>query len=351
MKLRTMLSGLLALAITCSAFGQNQLSVGDPAPGLDIEKWVKGDETAITNGNVYVVEFWATWCVPCKKSIPHLNELQNEFSDSGLTIIGISDEEPSKVESFVRTMGSKMNYTVAVDRRESTKRAWMSAAKVEGIPAAFIVDRTGKIVFIGNPHPEAEDGFEIALRQVMAGRYDPKLQQQAEPAIKAARQARKIKNWRLAMKHYDEVIDLDPKIFAPLAVERFDMMVRDMGDKEEAYTYAQGLIEGKFASDAGALRMLAEKIATDPQIDSGNRNMDVALRGAEQALVVAGTMDSKSLATLALVQFNRGEVNTAIDLQKRAYFNASPKNKAEYKRTLTAYQEAAQRGSTSAMKK
>src|SRR5262245_35647835 len=80
MKARTILSAAIAFIITVSAFGQNKLSVGDAAPGLDIEKWVKGNETTLATGNVYVVEFWATWCVPCKKSIPHLSELQREFS-------------------------------------------------------------------------------------------------------------------------------------------------------------------------------------------------------------------------------------------------------------------------------
>jgi thiol-disulfide isomerase/thioredoxin len=351
MKARTILSAMLALVLAGPAFGQKKLSVGDAAPGLDIEQWVKGSETTIAAGNVYVIEFWATWCAPCKKSIPHLSELQEEFADGGLTIIGISYEEAAKVSPFVRTMGEKMKYTVAVDRRESTKRAWMSAAKVEGIPAAFIVDRNGKVVFIGNPHPEADDDFEGILRQVMAGRYDPKLQEQAEPALKAARQARKIKNWRMAMKHYDEVINLDARIFATIAIERFDMMVRDMGDKDEAYAYAQTLMADKFASDAGALRMLSQKIATDPHIDAANRDMDVALQGAEKALAIAGPNDAEALAGLALVQFKRGDVAKAIDLQKQAYFNANPKTKPGYKRTLTTYQEAAQRTSSAAAKK
>ena len=103
---------VLCLAMASSAYGQkNKLNIGDDAPGLDIEQWVSGGETTIERGQVYIVEFWATWCVPCKASIPHLNELQNDYGDRGLTVIGISTEEPDVVAPWVKAQGSRMGYT------------------------------------------------------------------------------------------------------------------------------------------------------------------------------------------------------------------------------------------------
>ena len=61
-----------------------RLQIGDAAPELKVEKWVKGDPvTTFEKGKVYVVEFWATWCPPCIKSIPHLTELQKQYKEKG----------------------------------------------------------------------------------------------------------------------------------------------------------------------------------------------------------------------------------------------------------------------------
>lgn len=350
MKLRHLAICCLAMTLAASAFaqprGRDTLSVGDQAPGLDVQTWVKGEETAIETGNVYVIEFWATWCPPCRDSIPHLTGLQKKYADQGLVVIGISGEEQDVVEPFVKKMGGQMDYTVAVDRRSSTNRAWMQAAGIKGIPAAFIVDQTGKIVFMGNPHPKA-DGEEMdrILARVMSGRYNPQLERQAKPMIQAARNQRKVRNWRMANMYYDKVIEFDDAVFAAIAIEKFEMLLMDMDDKEEAYDYARGeLVNDRFADDAGALVMLAEKIASDPEIPEAKRDMDVALEAAESAHAQMGRDDPEGMAVVASIYFQRGELDKAISLQKRAYFMAKPKHKADFSRVLEAYQSAADRG-------
>ena len=288
MRFRTILTAAtMCLALTAVATAQHgKLEVGSEAPGLDIAEWVKGDAVAIETGNVYVVEFWATWCGPCRKSIPHLTKLQDEYGDAGLTIIGVSDEEPDVVKPFVERQGANMNYTVAVDRRDGTKRAWFQAAGLRGIPAAFIVDRERKVVFIG--HPLSEE-FDSAIKQVLDGRYNPKLEKKAAPVIKAARSARKVRNWRMAMKHYDEVIEEDSKVFARIGIERFEMMLLDMGDRDAAYGYARDeLMDNHFIDDAGALSWLGETIATSPEIATDLRDMDLALELANAGVELSG---------------------------------------------------------------
>src|SRR4051794_37880273 len=67
-----------------------KLRVGDPAPLLKVSKWLQGKEVKrYEPGKVYVVEFWATWCGPCIGAMPHLSNLQTEFKDRGLTVIGV----------------------------------------------------------------------------------------------------------------------------------------------------------------------------------------------------------------------------------------------------------------------
>lgn len=347
MKVQTLLSAVLTLGLaagmTTGALAQEKkLAVGAQAPGLDIELWTRGDQTSIESGKVYVIDFWATWCGPCKRSIPHLTELQKEYGDKGLTIIGISNEETDLVKKFTQQWSGKMEYTVAVDRRQGTTRAWMQAAGRDTIPTAFIVDRKGKVAFIGNPLPEAGDGFDEVLKRVMSGRYDPKLEQQAAPGVKGAANARKVQNWRMANKYYDDVIKLDPAVFATVALDKFEMHLLDMDDKEAAYEYARVLMDETFANDAGALTMLSDKITSDPKISREKRDLDIALEAAQASQRLEnGTPES--LAAVARVRYARGEVAQAIDLQKEAYFKAAPKAKPVFKRDLEIYQQNAER--------
>jgi thiol-disulfide isomerase/thioredoxin len=139
---------------------------GDAAAPLKIAQWIKGGPLDPTDGkNVYVVEFWATWCPPCRVSIPHLTELQKVFKDKGVVFIGISDEPPGTVKPFVTKMGANMDYVVACDDDHQTFTAYMQAYQHNGIPTAFVVDKNGKVVWDG--HPMA--GLDKAIEAVLAG--------------------------------------------------------------------------------------------------------------------------------------------------------------------------------------
>lgn len=147
----------------------NAAELGMPAPVLSVSEWVKGEAVDLKEGkgkNIYVVEFWATWCPPCRASIPHLTELQKKFKGKDVTFIGISDETASTVKPFVRKMGEKMEYTVALDKNQKTSAAYMRAFGVNSIPHAFIVDKTGSIVWHGHPM----SGLDKAIGDVLAGK-------------------------------------------------------------------------------------------------------------------------------------------------------------------------------------
>src|SRR5262245_56419866 len=80
------------------AKSEASLQVGSAAPALTIDKWVKGGEVkSFAAGKVYVVEFWATWCPPCRKSIPHLTELAKSHKE--VTFIGVAGSEHEKEAS------------------------------------------------------------------------------------------------------------------------------------------------------------------------------------------------------------------------------------------------------------
>ncbi len=341
MRIQRSLIGLLAFGLASTAMGQmTNLHVGDQAPGLDVAKWVKGDEVKIESGNVYIVEFWATWCAPCRKSIPHLTELQKEYEDQGLRIIGVSSEDERTVSNFVRAQGAKMDYTVAVDRSNRTNRAWLNAAGIDTIPTAFVIDRNGKVQYIGSP---LNEHFDTVVGLVVRGRFDAQLMVSALPHLAAANTARKVKNWQLATKHMQDVYNLDKHVFAELLVEQFEMMLVEQKDAKAAYAFLAKAIEERGPADPELMSWFATKIATDPKIAAEDRDMEMAMKAAETAMEYARPDDPMPRSTLATVHFHKGDVEKAVALQTEAWMIATPKRKADYKRVLESYQKAAAR--------
>ena len=91
-------------------------------------------------GKVVLVNFWATWCPPCRKEMPDLDALFNRFKDQGFVVLAISDEEAAKVNPFIAER--KISYPVLLDPGRKVTESF----RVEGIPKSFVYDRGGKLV-------------------------------------------------------------------------------------------------------------------------------------------------------------------------------------------------------------
>jgi len=128
--------------------------VGKELPALGVEYLgTKPD----FKGKPVIVEFWATWCPPCRTSIPHLNEINKKFKDKGLSVIGITDETKEVVEKFQKS--TPMEYHVAVGGAAIQKKFG-----INGIPHAFVVGKDGKIVWEGHPMSLKDSDIEKALK-------------------------------------------------------------------------------------------------------------------------------------------------------------------------------------------
>jgi thiol-disulfide isomerase/thioredoxin len=112
---------------------------GDSLPelsGFQLEGKVPSD----LKGKVVLLDFWASWCAPCKASFPAMNDLQKKYADQGLVIIGINvDEKSAAMEKFLK--GTPASFTTVRDAGHKL----VSAADVATMPTSFLVDRSGKI--------------------------------------------------------------------------------------------------------------------------------------------------------------------------------------------------------------
>ena len=103
-----------------------------------------GDKPTLT-GHPLLIEFWATWCPPCRASIAHLNEVDKKYHARGLEIVGITGEDKSVVERF--RAAKPMNYTVALDKNQALANEF----QVQTIPQAWLLDKDGQVVWSGHP--------------------------------------------------------------------------------------------------------------------------------------------------------------------------------------------------------
>ncbi len=140
-----LLGGIVACSRTATETGEHySTQPGENAPDF-VLKDIGGREVELSqlSGKMVLLEFWATWCPPCRATVPELNSIQEKYSGKGLIVLGISLDEdenlPAKLSAFSQEF--KINYRLLIGD-EKTERAY----NVRSIPVAFLIDRRGKIV-------------------------------------------------------------------------------------------------------------------------------------------------------------------------------------------------------------
>lgn len=276
------------------------LKVGDKAPALEVEKFLKGTPvTKFEEGKVYVVEFWATWCPPCLKSIPHLTELQAKFADKGLTIIGVDVSEDRRapyddttadtVGKFIEGQGEKMVYTVAFDgASKKMDKAYMEASRSQGIPTAFIIDGKGVVAYIGHPME-----MESTLESVVAGKHDIK---------------------KLA-EEYAGTLE------AQALMGKLQKAVQD-GNEDEFYTIANKMMAIPGKGDPQALFAVAW-LSSSEKSPMKKKDLDLALKAADRVNAATEGKEPSVVATLAQIHFQKGDEAEANELIAKAIELAS----------------------------
>ncbi len=332
MKEKAIVNLMLAAALGVAAQTQAaDLGIGDEAPALKVDKWVKGDAVnldKVKGKGVVVVEFWATWCGPCIASIPHLTELQHDYGRKGVTIVGVTKFDEGNtlemVEEFVRKQGDKLGYGIAFEKEPNTSDAYMEAADQNGIPTAFVVDKQGRVAWIGHPM----SGLDRALDEIIAGTYDIVVARKIFDLRAKMSDAWAEGDFKTVLKLADERIAIKPDDTGAYR-SKFRVYLDELDKPKEARVAAKKVIElahndamtlAEFAQDLlhvgeehdfNAMAMQAVKRALELQpnnTDAAIANFQIlAAMGKESAAIDWATQSVKRMGgdASALARFAR----------------------------------------------
>jgi peroxiredoxin len=137
--------------------------VDRPAPAFTVTPISSDKPVSLSDlrGRVVLLEFWATWCEPCDRQIPHLNAWHKQYADKGLAILALSDEEPDQVRKYAKE--ARLMYPIATDPDDRVRSLYL----VSGLPTTILIDKTGVVryVAIGSVKPsELEAQFTRLMR-------------------------------------------------------------------------------------------------------------------------------------------------------------------------------------------
>lgn len=301
---------------------------GSTAPALTPAKWLKGAPVKrFEPGQVYVVEFWATWCGPCKESIPHLTELAHRFRGK-VTFIGVNvwdrDTDPkstayvNRVARWVDRKGREMDYNVCVDDLGDTvANTWLKAAGQNGIPATFVVDQDGKIAWIGHPMV----GLDRVLDMVTEGTYTPEAaqalrdeqsakQKETQGLVTSAQELMKAGQTDEAFAKLDALVAKEPSYKSFLPVMKFQMLAE--ADEAKGLALAKKYVDEATKDTLETVEAVGMYIAMG-YVPLKQPDYDLAIRALTIVKDANGNKTAPgTLMALAEAHFKKGDKAAAI---------------------------------------
>jgi thiol-disulfide isomerase/thioredoxin len=166
MTMKFIISAIASCFLALTSLPTMALAVGEAAPAFELP----GNSGAVTlsslKGKVVYVDFWASWCGPCKQSFPWLNDMQSKYGAKGFQIVGINvDAKTVDAKTFLADVPAK--FTVAYDDKGVTPKQF----GIKGMPSSVLIDATGKVLLQHTGFRDADKAqLEQAIQQALSSK-------------------------------------------------------------------------------------------------------------------------------------------------------------------------------------
>ncbi len=267
------------------------MMVGQPAPSIEVSEWLGGKHQALFQpGTQYVVEFMASWCAPCRKSLPHMSDLADRYRERGVVFIAVAAAEEGDaagLKSLVRE--GSIRFPIAYVEDQEVYRNWMQAGRTFGLPWVFLVNADGRIAWWGQPFFA---DFEPALAAMVAG--DQAGLSTFQKALKAPRNAsqgwamqrdfevaRAEQDWIRALKLVDSLGSLDLQRYWWEQIEGLRIADVQLHDSAATVDRARRILASSLHNNPHALTELAEALGDESR--ASEQRVLLAMRAIQRA--------------------------------------------------------------------
>lgn len=314
--------------------GGDGLGIGDIAPPLDIAHWIKGEPvTGFKPGRIYVLEFWATWCGPCVANMPHLSEVQERYTERGVTVVGVSDEALQKVVHFLATTNrgdskrhfERTRYALATDPDRSVFNDYMKAAAQDGLPTVFVIGRDGRIEWIGYP---AARFMDEPLEQIVEGSWDraahkAEFERQRQEGAELRRAKSKLNmaiksaDWEVAIVALDSIIAQGGDIYIGTKI---GILLSKTEAYDRGHAYARQVMSRAWDDNDWLLMQVAWAVSgtTKYAVAPEHADLELALEAITRANELTDWKDDGHLSMQAGIEFEMGRYEQAVEHQEMA---------------------------------
>lgn len=164
--MKLIINSILVCFLSIFSLSAMAISVGEVAPAFELPGDVAPIKLSAYKGKVLYVDFWASWCGPCKQSFPWLNEMQSKYGAKGFQVIGINvDAKTAEAKTFLNDVPAK--FTVAYDDKGVTPKQF----GIKGMPSSVLIDVNGKVIAQHTGFKDADKAqLEQAIQQALSAK-------------------------------------------------------------------------------------------------------------------------------------------------------------------------------------